>query len=356
MYLILVGDSGIPRKTTSVNMALGLIRDLYAGDDTLGIIDAKLTSEHLDHIIHERSKLHGSGQVAIGVPELAVFMGSEAYLVNMPATLTDLYDCPASRQGGTISRGLSEQRDVWVSLISGSTPIWLLKTVNPKVVEGGFSSRCMFVVSNEPKQSIPWPMEEDNANARDDLVDTLHYTRRRATECDPIRIIDSALGLFSEWYATRDHSTDPFKQSFEAREDSHVLRIAALLGINDDSWEIQHKHVALAIKLIDAIKMSSGAMFEYGISRSKYAAAFDVIRSLLISKGMDPIPRHILQRKCRYWIHSSELSVLMECMHEFKVVQRFQSMPDRGRPTEYFRGTEKLLDRGIGEKILDHFT
>jgi len=356
MYLILVGDSGIPRKTTSVNMALGLIRDLYAGDDTLGIIDAKLTSEHLDHIIHERSKLHGSGQVAIGVPELAVFMGSEAYLVNMPATLTDLYDCPASRQGGTISRGLSEQRDVWVSLISGSTPIWLLKTVNPKVVEGGFSSRCMFVVSNEPKQSIPWPMEEDNANARDDLVDTLHYTRRRAAECDPIRIIDSALGLFSEWYATRDHSTDPFKQSFEAREDSHVLRIAALLGINDDSWEIQHKHVALAIKLIDAIKMSSGAMFEYGISRSKYAAAFDVIRSLLISKGMDPIPRHILQRKCRYWIHSSELSVLMECMHEFKVVQRFQSMPDRGRPTEYFRGTEKLLDRGIGEKILDHFT
>ncbi len=356
MYLILVGDSGIPRKTTSVNMALSLIRDLYADEQTLGIIDAKLTSEHLDLVIHERTKKFGSGQVVIGVPELAVFMGSEAYLANMPATLTDLYDCPVNRQGGTIARGLSEQHNVWVSLISGSTPIWLLKTVNPKVVEGGFSSRCMFVVANKPKQSIPWPVEEDNDAIREHLISDLRHCHSRANTCDPIRIVDTALDLFREWYATRDHSTDPFKQSFEAREDAHVLRIAALLGINDGSWEIQHKHVQLAIKLINTIKVSSGAMFEYGISRTKYAAAFDVIRTMLISKGMDPVARHILQRKCRYWIHSSELTMLMEVMHEFGVVQRFQSMPDRGRPTEYFRGTEKMLDRGIGEKILDHFT
>jgi len=356
MYLILVGDSGIPRKTTSVNTALNLVRELYEGSNGLGIVDAKLTSEHLDHVIHERTKQYGSGQLAIGISELAVFMGSESYLTNMPTVLTDLYDCPTHRQGGTIARGQSEQKNVWVSLISGSTPVWLLKTVNPRVVEGGFSSRCMFVVSNEPKQSIPWPVVEDNSHARDVLLDDLRYVNRSAAGCDRIHLVDTALDLFSEWYRTREHSTDPFKQSFEAREDAHVLRVAALLGINDGSWEIKHRHIHLAIKLVDEIKLASGMVFEHGIMRTKYAAAFDVIRGLLVSKGMDPVARHILQRKCKYWIHSSELSILMETMHQFGTVQRFQSMPDRGRPTEYFRGTEKLLEKGMGEKILDHFT
>jgi len=357
MYLILVGDSGKPRKTTSVNTALSLVRDLYDGDNAIGFVDSRVTPEHLDLIIHERSKEHGAGKVIIGVPELAVFMGSETYTAGMPPTLTDLYDCPDHRQGGTISRGLSEQRNVWISMLSASTPIWLLKTVNPRVIEGGFSSRCMFVVNNDPKQSIPWPDEQENGNERALLLDGLHDILARSREHHSIRIVDTALSKFRTWYEERERSADPYKQSFEAREDAHVLRIAALLCINDGSWLIHPHHIAFAIKLIASVKMASGAMFEHGVMRTKYAAAYDVIRTALIEAGMDPVPKHVLTRKCRYWLHVSEFQILTEVMHECHALQRFLSHEGmRGRPAEYFRGTDRLLQNGVAEQVLNRFT
>jgi len=137
MYLVLIGDSGVPRKTTSVTTAGNLVRDLYADNDVIGYLDGKMTGERLDQILHERTVEHGSGQLAVAIPELAVFMGTEHYVANMPTMLTDLYDCPRLRNGGgTISRGGTIQRNIWLSFLSASTPVWLLKTVNPNVVEG----------------------------------------------------------------------------------------------------------------------------------------------------------------------------------------------------------------------------
>jgi uncharacterized protein DUF3987 len=357
MYVVLVGDSGIPRKSTSVNMALRLVRELFADSEQPAIIDAMVTAERLDELLHEQTKKFGSSQIIVGVSELAAFVGAQAYMNTMPVTLTDLYDCPTHRVGGTVSRGVSEQKDVWISMLSGSTPVWLLRTVNPRIVEGGFSSRCMFVISNEPKQSIPWPSEEDNDYDRSQLMDALRDIRDGARARGPIRIVDTALAAFSEWYTTREHSTDPYKQSFEAREDAHVLRIAALLCINDGSWEIRTKHIRYAIELVASIKQASGTVFEQGIMRTKYAAAYDLIRTQLLSSGNDPIPRHVLQRKCRYWLQLDELNSLVLVMHEYGVLQRYMTAPEnnRGRPTEYYCGTDKLLEKGMAEHILNRF-
>src|SRR5580765_753286 len=252
MYLVLIGDSGVPRKTTSVTTAGGLVRDLLQGD-TIGYLDAKMTGERLDAVLHERSLEFGCGQLAIAIPELAVFMGTEHYVANMPTLLTDLYDCPARRHGGgTIARGSSIQHNVWLSFLSASTPVWLLKTVNPNVVEGGFTSRCIFVISNKPKQSIPWP-EETTDEARVLLLSDLRQSRSRAHQHGPIVPTDKALSAFRVWYSKRTHALDPYRQSFEAREDAHVLRIAALLCVNDLSWLVTNRHIANAIELVASV-------------------------------------------------------------------------------------------------------
>ena len=110
MYVVLIGDSGVPRKTTSVTTAGGLVRDMLQ-DDKIGYLDAKMTGERLDQVLHDRTGIYGCGQLAVAIPELAVFMGTEHYVANMPTLLTDLYDCPIHRHGGgTIGRGESVQR------------------------------------------------------------------------------------------------------------------------------------------------------------------------------------------------------------------------------------------------------
>ena len=357
MYTILIGDSGVPRKTTSVVTAGGLVRDLYAGKDMIGYLDAKMTGERLDQVLYERTLEYGSGQLAIAIPELAVFLGTEHYVANMPTLLTDLYDCPAHRHGGgTITRGATIQSKVWLSFLSASTPVWLLKTVNPNVVEGGFTSRCIFVIANKPKQSIPWPEDDNAEEQRELLLSDLQVLRAESHQRGPITLTDPAMAAFRVWYHNRTHALDPYRQSFEAREDAHVLRIAALLCINDDTWEVQRHHIAKSIALIRGVKDGSALIFEGAESRTKFAAALDAIRAILISTGMDPVARSVISRKVRHWITFEESQLLLEVMHECGAIQRFTHRTgERGRPTEYFRGTELLLAKGLGEQVLEKF-
>jgi hypothetical protein len=358
LYTILIGESGIARKTTSVGTAARLVRMLTSEDPELGFIDAKVTAEKLDGLLHERTLEHGSAQFCIAIPELAVFLGTEQYVANMPTLLTDLYDCPSHRHGGgTIERGEIVQRNIWISFLSASTPVWLLKTVNPNVVEGGFTSRCLFVVSNEPKSKIPWPDEVDGAHDQAWMLQDLRDVRKRAAEAQPLTLTDGGMNVFTRWYKSRTRSVDAYLLSFEAREDAHVLRVAALLSINDGSWRIDQTHVSRSIKLIENVKETSKDIFDTGDTRSRYALSLDKIRSILISAGMDPVPRNELIRKSKRKLSYNELVDLLEILHEVGAVQRFVSPPEsgKGRPVEYFRGTQLILARGLGDQVLDKF-
>ena len=356
MYVILVGDSGVVRKTTSVHNSSRLVRSLLHSYPELHLLDAKLTPEKLDELLHTQTINHGTAQLCITVSELAVFLGTERYIAHMPTLLTDLYDCPDARDGGgTITRGSVTQRKVWVHFLSASTPIWLLKTVNPNVVEGGFTSRCYFVVANEPKRRVPWPSEPDAA-LYGDLCDDLRIIAQEARQHPEIGITPEALRMFTDWYEIRPRSIDPYKQSFEAREDAHVLRVAALLAINEGEWLIHRSHVEQAVVVVTAVKDSSARIFDRAEVTSKFALGLDVLRTHLINTGMTPMSRAHLYLKVRQHLTNADFLNLLEVLDHMGAIQRFEFRGNRGRPTDYIRGTQLLLDRKIGEHVIERFT
>lgn len=356
MFVVLVGESGVARKTTSVATATRVVRSVLAVRNDIGLIDAKVTPEKLDLLLHMRSAEFGTAQLCISIPELAVFLGTERYIAHMPTLLTDLYDCPSVRSGGgTIARGAVLQQDVWLHFLSASTPIWLLKTVNPNVVEGGFTSRCYFILSNEPKRKVAWPEEPDH-DLFQDLCDDLRIIAAESSVRGPIPVSANARAAIERWYADREPSTDPFKQSFEAREDAHVLRIAALLSINDGSWNTKRSHIHVAIRLTNELKEQSGNIFTHSQTRTKMSMGFDTLRTLLVNTGMDPIPRHALFRRCRHHINNDEFNTLIETLQELGAIQRFYVESERGRPTDFIRGTTLLMAKGLGAAVLDKFS
>ena len=356
MFVVLIGESGIARKTTSVAMASKVARSTVDCYDDVGFLDAKLTPEALDLMLHDRTEQFGNAQIAIAVPELAVFMGTERYIAHMPTTLTDLYDCPSVRHGGgTVSRGEVFQKNVWIHFISASTPAWLLKTVNPNVVEGGFTSRCYFVISNQPKQRIAWPVASDQ-DLYQDICEDLRIISVEARTRPPIELRSDALEYFTLWYSERIHSAEAYRQSFESREDAHVLRVAALLSINDGTWQIQPAHIRCAIEELAVIKENAAKIFDVSPIRNRYAIAFDKIRLQLLSAGMDPVPRSRLGLSARASVGAQGFAELLSVMQELGVIQRFDLHNRRGRPVDLIRGTRKLLDEGISEKVLSRFS
>ena len=103
-YMLLVAESGVTRKSTSVKFATKIARMFIERmDDEMTLIESKTTPEQLESTLNDLTKDYGYAHVAISISELVTFLGRERYSMQMPGLLTDLYDSPRIRSGpGTI--------------------------------------------------------------------------------------------------------------------------------------------------------------------------------------------------------------------------------------------------------------
>lgn len=352
LFCILVAESGITRKSTAVREATTYARGLCSSGSPL-LITSKVTPEKLDELMVQQTKAQQDAAVSIAVSELVTFMGKEKYVEAMPTKLTDLYDCPeVISGGGTLARGSYEIRNVFCSFLSASTPSWLLRAVNPDVIEGGFTSRVVFIVSEKPKGLIPWP-EDKSGELGDKLRDHLERIRSKSASVERIEISPGGFKLFSKWYRGRYIYNDAFRSSFQSREDAHILRLAAFLCINDDTWVIQASHVTTAIRIIEEVREDGASIFEGVGAGSAQVILVDRIRDKLLAGGLDGVAQTELTKGLANMAKADNVKAVLAVMHELGMVQRFEAvMAQRGRPTTVWRGTQALAQGRALETIV----
>ena len=343
-YIILAAESGTTRKSTAIQSISRIV------DHTSTLIAGKVSPAGLELYLHDATKETGNATASFAVSELVTILGREGYMATMPGLLTDLYDCPTERiSPGTISQtdGVV-QRNVYVTFLSASTPAWLVTAINPSVIEGGFTSRVIFVVDEHRKKSIAWPKERD-ANGIKYVNELYESTIQLAKEVGPIQITKPARAKFTRWYNNRATHTDPFMSSFEAREDDHVLRVAACLAINDGILELQGPHIAKGISIISDAKRRAGGLFGGNFSqRARVAGAIARVREILIECGTDGIKHSTLQRRVVRQVDAKELRLLISVMHECSMIQIFD-MPKGGK---LYRATRSIEKFGVATEVL----
>lgn len=311
-YVMLVAESGVTRKSTSVRQARDLVSHVLGVDNML---EGKATPEYIFQHLTQHP------HCAIAVSELVTFLGRESYVIELPALLTDLYDCPKEKRGGSITRGEQVIYDAFVTFLTASTPSWLRTSVNPTVVEGGFTSRCLFVHDERPKKKIAWPSEA--VTHVTDLADDLKWATGAAQKIGYIEMLPSGMKRFQSWYKNRDTSSIvPFIASFNSREDAHVLRMAACLCINDGTMAIEKKHVDHAVKLITFVKAGAVQVFSDTGSAIKIAQGIDKIVQKLVEAGPVGIPHTQLYAAVRYYVQAQEFNIVMTSMHELGMITK----------------------------------
>lgn len=297
-----------------------------------------------------------SAHVAIVVSELVRFMGREAFAMGMPGLLTDLYDCPSIR-GIERDDATHTLRDVYVTFLSASTPAWLIRAVNPDVIEGGFTSRCIFVVQDKPKHRVAWPegsdAEEFEHIAR--LCVKIERLRERIDsliemQSGAIQLTDGALARFVQWYdhRTTNRHPDPFTESFDGREDHHVLRLAALLSLNDGRLEVTVDHIDHAIKIIKLHRQQAVALFGQQSVNNKLATGIDKLRDTIAKAGKSTVSRTQLLFAVRSYMGATELAYVLSIMHELDMIQVFE-VANAGRTRTEYRGTNRLRLNSLNE-------
>jgi hypothetical protein len=340
-YIILAAESGTTRKSTAISS----IRDIVCGYGSL--LTGRTSPESLEILLHECSRESGSARADFAVSELVTVLGKEGYLSGMPGLLTDLYDCPKERRSpGTLKSGEIIQENVYVTFLSASTPSWLVTAINPSVIEGGFTSRVIFVVDDTRKRAIAWPQpREDGAMGR---LTECYASTVQGAPTDGIRISKGGLSKFTKWYNSRATHTDPFQSSFEAREDDHLLRLAACLAINDGTYEIQSRHIGHGGQIIASVKSSANGLFGGDFSvKARLGGAVARVREILIEAGTDGIKHSDLQRRIVRHVDAKELRMLMNIMHECGMISIFKMK--RG---QMYRANQAIEGLGVSSEVL----
>ena len=304
-YTMLVSESGVTRKSTSIRLARDVVAEVLGG---MRLLEGRTTPEHLF------DRLMDTPHMAIVVSELVTFLGRESYVIELPAMLTDLYDCPKHRTGGTVARGRRVLEDAFVTFMSASTPSWLVGAVNPSVIEGGFTSRCVFVHAEKPKQKVPWPTE---ASSVTQCAERLRVCIERAQSINRIELLPAAMRRYQTWYRARDTVTsDPFLASYYGREDSHVLRLAACLAINDGTLAISLGHVNTAIRIMTVAKANALQVFSARGASVRIAQGLDRVIRMLLEAGAVGVPHTPMYASVRHYMSAEDFRIVVEYMHE----------------------------------------
>jgi hypothetical protein len=354
VYAILCADAGTTRKSSAIRRCEAVYRK--AGlDNQAAIITGSCSPEALTAELLVRTATDLPANANIIVSELVTFLGKEHYTMGMPGLLTDLYDCPDIRDVKRVSSENMAIRDIFVSFLAASTPSWLVRAINPDVIEGGFTSRCLFIIEEKRKRVVAWPDPSAGADYVSTCVNSLHRIQEdvRRYSNRGITLTDNAKAEFVRWYEGRKPDThDPFTTSFEAREDHHILRLAGLLAVNDRSFIIDVFHIRHAVRIIKHHKDGATDLFGADRDSHKLVNGVDRLRLLLANAGAAGLSQNEISYKVRNALRSRELEYALTIMNELEMVSRFE-VKTHGRAKTIWRGTNKLLVRSLQQTVLE---
>ena len=260
-YVILVAGSAMSRKSSAINIGVGLLRRATQNKIDSGltqglstILSGKMTPEALCRAISSRG-LEGmlesdttpvvtdrtSRPCYLFSSELGVFLSKAAQSNGLVDLLIDWYDCPDVFEYITKTSGSDYVYEVYVSLLSATTPDWIAQNVTSSVFNQGFVGRVIFVHSERSNVRIAHPVVDSVLEKlRDRLVN--HLEHRMGMEGE-MQLTQDAWDYFESWYNSRVESEtlDNVQSGFFGREHTHVLKLAMTFSIARRRTLVTHK-------------------------------------------------------------------------------------------------------------------
>jgi hypothetical protein len=213
----------------------------------------------------------------------------------------------------------------------------------------------MFIVCEEPKRRQAWPEPQD-AETRERILIKLRRVHEKAQEVERISISEGGYRTFTKWYRSRILHRDPFRSSFQSREDAHVLRLAAFLSINDDTWHIQHSHVVAAIRVITEVREDGASIFEGTGSQGRLIVGLDKLRDKLLAAGINGTPQKELTKAVSGYMDAATMRAALDIMHDLGMVSRFDGIQlGRGRPMTIWRGAPPLVAGNALDRLVEAY-
>jgi hypothetical protein len=226
---------------------------------------------------------------------------------NIISCFTDFYDCDKIWEKGTVKDGERRIYNICFNLLAGCTFNYLGILIPEENIMGGFASRNLFIVHDEPQVRKPkWGKGGQEHEMKAKLIEDLNHihllTGSFSADAEFIR-------AYEEWFPEHDMYVQKLKsekmQAFLARKHIHVLKVAMILAVSEsDDLKLRHEHWDRAMELINELErklpkiLNTSAASGVETQASLNNAIFQLINSgttdcgdvrrIVMHKGYDP--------------------------------------------------------------------
>lgn len=305
LYVFIIGKSGLIKKSTTTGIAVDLFREL----SDMKMMSERLTAasliNQLNHahtsFVHKEKPVSQSAVFAYA-SELSVFMTEVQGTIT--ELLTTFYDCIPHDSSkpwiyDTKTTGVQKIFGPCLNILGASTQAWLKKCIPASEMEGGFTSRVVFVVENKgPDTVVAWPKVDESKRAmRTKLVEDLATIHSLVGE---VEVTDKARALFSKWYEFHMRNvvpdcSDPKMSGYLGRKGDLLLKLAMIRSVTlRNDLRCDEQDMFWAGDILENIEPEMKASFE-GLGASVSGEITYEIRNYIRNRG-NPVDKAELKR------------------------------------------------------------
>lgn len=236
-YIIIVAKPGIVNKSTSIGVAMDLLREVPGVHIGPSSVTWQAMVQHMGNVSEQvdiAGEFHTQSCLTFVASELGTLI--DFHNREMIDVLVDLWDGKTgSWDKMTKMSGKESIVNPWVSFIAGTTPSWLETNVPVGAIGGGFTSRCIFIYGREKRQLVAYPKK--------DLPSDYFLTRQKLIEdLEHISLIKGEYTLDKEaqaygqiwyeklWTETPDHLRGDRFEGYLARKQTHLHKLCMVLA------------------------------------------------------------------------------------------------------------------------------
>lgn len=308
LYVIIVGASGIQRKSVSTGYGVRMLRE--AAGKTLTIIHDKATPEGLFDVMQTKRvdpndpmSVIDDACLYVYASELGVFLGTSKYLTDLIPLLTTLYDGKDVSDYVTKTKGRFSIKNGILSILGCSTPDWIPRCMPDDAIGGGFISRFIFVASPGGKR-VAWPVKTPRmAILEQDLQHDLYLMTSLQGGFD---FTPQARQWFEDWYHNQKPILgDPKFDGYYSRKHDHIFKLAMIISsCRNEQYVIDTHHLEQAKASLDAVEPYMHKAFSNIGTTNQFNIGMKILQYMYRQGGKAKYAE-ILRHVTRY-IHGSE--------------------------------------------------
>lgn len=293
LYIMLIADSGIAKKSTSTRPIMEIIN----GVKGISKMSTQMSGASLIEQLSDAgdSKVFDFGGVKYRNSSLFAFsseakvtIGGKSGLEGVQELLTDLYDCGRtniwSEQNAwdkqTLSGGKIEIFNPCLNFLACSTPSWLNDSIGRSGIEGGFASRVLFINQKERVDDSGWLDEHELSSKPDEvkklLIEDLSHINK-IQGCYKTRI-----GWKETYNSIKADTNEKMDlggemKAYYSRKMWHLLKISQVLAADQsDELVLSPDHLISANELLKTIEDEMYSAFA-NQGENKQLASFTIV-------------------------------------------------------------------------------